>query len=275
MTIASDNCGWTEVASSWDVRRNHIETMKAKLTHALIAGLAICPGEQVLELGAGTGEVALRLGQIVGPTGNVLATDVAPGMVELLRRTVASTANIKVAQIDARQIDLPDGSVDVVVFRMGLMLVAEPQRVVEECHRVLKSGGRLGVAVWAAPQDNPWLTAVGMAAMMHGLVSGGPPTAPGGPFSLADPAVLEQLIRDSGFMDVTVREVETEASFTDTDDHFDTVISLASPLAAALAAAPESARLAVRTTSAQLIDVHRTPDGLKPPGLSLVCTARR
>src|SRR6266404_5670917 len=121
MTIASDNCGWTEVASSWDVRRYHIETMKAKLTHALIAGLAICPGEQVLELGAGTGEAALRLGQIVGPSGNVLATDVAPGMVELLRRTVASTANIKVAQIDARQIDLPDGSVDVVVFRMGLM----------------------------------------------------------------------------------------------------------------------------------------------------------
>jgi SAM-dependent methyltransferase len=275
MTKASDTCGWTEVASSWDVHRHHVETMKAKLTHDLIAGLAICRGEHVLELGAGTGEFALRLGQIVGPAGKVLATDVAPGMVELLHRTVAGTANIKVAQIDARQIDLPDGSVDVVVFRMGLMLVTEPQRVVEECHRVLKSGGRLGVAVWAAPQHNPWLTSVGMAVMMHGLVSGGPPAGPGGPFSLADPDVLEEMIRDSGFTGITLREVETEACFTDTDEHFDTVVSLASPLAAALAAAPDDVRLAVRTTSAQLIEAHRTPDGLKPPGRSLVCTARR
>jgi hypothetical protein len=110
--------------------------------------------------------------------------------------------------------------------------------------------------------------------MMHGLVSGGPPTGPGGPFSLADPIGLERLIRDSGFADVAVSEVETEASFTDTDEHFDTVISLASPLAAALAAAPEGTRVAVRNTAAQLIDAHRTPDGLKVPGRALVGIAR-
>ncbi|MEA2590922.1 MAG: hypothetical protein QOD62_753 [Actinomycetota bacterium] len=274
MTIASDTFDWTDVASSWDEHRHHIETMKAKLTHDLTAGLAIRPGEHVLELGAGTGELALRLGEQVGPTGSVLATDVAPGMVELLRRTLTGTANIRVAQIDARRIDLPDGSFDIVVFRMGLMLVTEPEQVLQECHRVLRSGGRLGVAVWAGPQHNPWLTSVGMAAMMHGLVSGGPPTGPGGPFSLADPIMLQRLIRDSGFADVAVREVETEASFTDTDEHFDTVISLASPLAAALAAAPESTRLAVRKTAAQFIDAHRTADGLTVPGRALVGIAR-
>jgi SAM-dependent methyltransferase len=275
MTIASDTFDWTDVATSWDERRHHVERMKAKLTHDLIAGLAIGPGEHVLELGAGTGELALRLAEQVGPTGRVLATDIAPGMVELLRRTLADTANVQVTQIDARRIDLPDGSADVVVFRMGLMLVTEPAQVLQECHRVLKSGGRLGVAVWAGPEHNPWLTSLGMAAMMHGLVSGGPPTGPGGPFSLADPAGLERLIRDSGFADVSVREVETEATFANTDEHFDTVISLASPLAAALAAAPESTHVAVRNTAAQLIEAHRNAGGLKVPGRALVSIARR
>jgi hypothetical protein len=87
--------------------------------------------------------------------------------------------------------------------------------------------------------------------------------------------VLEGLIRDSGFTDITVREVETEASFTDADEHFDTVVSLASPLATALAAAPESARLAVRSSSAQLVEAYRTPEGLKVPGRALLSTARR
>lgn len=275
MTIASDTFDWTEVASSWDEHRHYIETMKAKLTHDLLAGLAIRPGERVLELGAGSGELALSLAEQVGPSGGILATDVAPGMVGLLRKTLAGRPTIEVAQIDARAIDLPDGSVDAIVFRMGLMLVTEPQQVLQECHRVLSSGGRLGVAVWAGPEHNPWLTSVGMAAMMHGLVSGGPPTGPGGPFSLADPAVLERMIRDSGFAGIAVHEVETEARFTDTDEHFDTVVSLASPLAAALAAAPESTRAAVRATAAALIEAHRSADGLTVPGRALVTTARR
>ena len=226
-------------ASAWDERRRHIESMKAKLSDDLIAELEIRPGERVLELGAGTGEFALRLCQQVRPGGSVLATDVAPGMVELLRRTLEGTPNVVVEQIDAGRIDLPDASVDVVVFRMGLMLVTEPEEVLRECHRVLKTGGRLGVAVWAASEHNPWLTSVGMAAMMHGLVSGGPPTGPGGPFSLADPAKLERLIREGGFADVAVRGVETEATFGDTDEHFATVISLAPPLARRQPTLPE------------------------------------
>ena len=275
MTVASDTFDWTDVAAAWDEHRRHVEAMKAKVTDALTAGLAIQPGEQVLELGAGTGDLALRLGTLVGPTGGVVASDIAPGMVDMLRRTLAGRANVTVAQLDARRIDLADAGADVVVFRMGLMLVTAPAEVLAECHRVLRPGGRLGVAVWAGPQHNPWLTCVGMAAMMHGLVSGGPPTGPGGPFSLADPDELTAMIRASGFGDVNVEAVATEARFADADQHFDTVISLASPLAAALAAAPEATRLAVRTTAAQLVEPHRTGEGLRVPGRALVAIAHR
>lgn len=275
MTMPSDTCEWTDVASAWDERRHHIESMKTKLSSHLIEGLAIRPGEQVLELGAGTGEFALRLREQVLPGGAVLATDVAHGMVELLRRTFDGATNLRVEQIDACRMALADGSVDVVVFRMGLMLVAEPPQVVRECDRVLRPGGRLGVAVWAGPEHNPWLTSVGMAAMMHGLVSGGPPTGPGGPFSLADPARLERLLRDNGFADVAVQDVETESNFADADEHFATVISLAPPLAAALAAATDATRAAVRNTAAQLIEGYRTPGGFAVPGRALIGIARR
>jgi SAM-dependent methyltransferase len=274
MTVESSTFDWTDVASSWDTHRHHIETMKAKVTNDLIAELAIRPGDRVLELGAGTGEFALRLGEHVGLTGSVLATDVSPGMVELLQRTLVDAANITVLQIDARDIELPDGSVDVVVFRMGLMLLGNPGRALQECRRVLKSGGRLGIAVWAGPEHNPWLTCVGMAAMMHGLVAGGPPTAPGGPFSLADPTAVRRLLENNRFTDVTVHDVETEAGFADTDDLFDTVVALAAPLAAVLASALAATRDAVRDTAAQLVDRYRTADGLRVPGRALVSTAR-
>ncbi len=270
-TCTSD---WSNVAPSWDACRGHIERMKEPLTRELLAGLDLHPRERVLERGAGTGEFALVLAERVGLQGSVIASDVAPGMVELIERTVAAFANVEVARIDAHDIRLPDASVDAVVFRMGLMLVDGPARVLHECHRVLAPGGRLGLAVWAGPEHNPWLTCIGMAAMMHGLVSGGPPTGPGGPFSMADADALERIVRDAGFNDVTVSVVETPATFASSDQHFDTVLALAPPLAAAFRGAPEVTRAAVRGTAADLAERHRTDSGLVLPGRTLLCTAR-
>ena len=272
MTVST--LDWTDAAASWDLCRGHVERMKEPLTTALLAGLKLHSGDRVLELGAGTGELALRLADRVGPKGSVIASDVAPGMVELLGRTLAGLPGIEVARLDARDTFLPDASVDVVVFRMGLMLVHEPAIALRECHRVLVPMGRLGLAVWAGPEHNPWLTCVGMAAMMHGLVGGGPPTGPGGPFSLADAAALERLVRDAGFGDITMREIEIPSTFASTDEHFETVMALAAPLASALAAAPEFTRDAVRRTAAELAGRYRTDSGFVLPGRALLCTAQ-
>jgi ubiquinone/menaquinone biosynthesis C-methylase UbiE len=265
---------WTTVAPSWDRHRAHVEQMKTTLTGELLAALHLQPGQRVLELGAGTGDLAVRLAQAVGPTGRVLATDVADGMVELLRHTTAGLDNVDVARLDALDIDAPDGSFDAVVFRMGLMFIAEPGRALAQCRRVLKPGGRLVVAVWAGPDRNPWLASVGMSVMMHGLWTGGPPTAPGAVFSLADPAALERLVQDSGFAEVTVEEVATPARFSSTAEHFEVVGGLAGPLSGALARADEATLAAIATSAAQALERFRVGDGLVVPGLALLCAAR-
>ena len=264
---------WTTVAGAWDAHRSHVETMKEQVSRELLAGLQLRPGDRVLELAAGTGELALQLAGAVGPSGHVIASDVAPGMVRLLRATLAAAANVEVAELDAVDTGLPGGAVDAVVMRMGLMLVDVPGAVLRECRRVLAPGGRVAVAVWAAPQHNPWVLYVGMASQIHGVVTGGPPTGPGGLFSLADPATLESAMLDAGFAAAVVHEVPTLATFTTADEYFDTVTSLAGPLSAALGAAAAETRAAVRTSATALAEAHRTDKGLVLPGRALVCTA--
>jgi hypothetical protein len=112
-----------------------------------------------------------------------------------------------------------------------------------------------------------------MAAMVHGVVSGPLPTAPGGPFSLGDPVDLEQRVRQAGFAEVTVTEVDASATFASTDEHFAIVTTLAPPLAAALAAASDHDREAVRHTAAELLAPYVTDAGLVVPGRALVCLA--
>ena len=51
------------------------------------------------------------------------------------------------------------------------------------------------------------MTRVGIAAMINGLVAGGPPVGPGGIFSLGDPDHLKSLVAAAGFVDVSVEEI--------------------------------------------------------------------
>jgi SAM-dependent methyltransferase len=265
---------WTAVAPGWDRHRAGIELMKTELTASLRRGLGDLRGARVLELGAGTGELAALLADDVGPGGSLVATDVAEGMVELVRARLAGVAQAEAAVVDAARIPYPDSSFDAVVFRMGLMLLPEPEPALQEMRRVLRPGGRLAVAVWGSPQDNPWLTALGMAAMMHGLVQGGPPIGPGGPFSLADPDDLEKRVRNAGFGDVTVTLVSSTRHFASIDEHFDMVRTLAPPLAAALAAAPADRAADVRRTFDGLVAQYLDDDGLHVPVRAVSCLAR-
>jgi len=265
---------WSVVAPSWSRHRAHVEQMKDRLTDELLAALDLQTGQRVLELGAGTGDLATRLARAVGPTGSVLATDVAEGMVELLRDTTAGLANVEVSQVDALHIDLPDNSVDAIVFRMGLMFLDQPDRALAECRRVLRPTCRLALAVWAGPEQNPWLASVGMSVMMHGLWAGGPPTMPGSVFSLAEPAALQLLVEDAGFTGVVVQEVPTPARFTNAEQHFEVVGGLAGPVSAALAAGDEQTVAAIRVTTGQAVERFRTDDGLLIPGLALLCTSQ-
>lgn len=264
---------WSAVAAGWDAHREHAENTTSAVSTAVLDALCLLPGQFVLELGAGTGDFAVELAARVAPGGRVLATDLAPGMVALCARAADRVTNLDVAQMDAAATGREDAEFDAVVFRMGLMFVPEPEQALLECRRVLRSGGRLAVAVWAGPEHNPMLSCVGMAAMVHGVVTGGPPTGPGGLFSLTDPDRLRSVAAAAGFADADVQPVTTTARFASTDEHFATVSALAGPLSAALAAASPEQREKVRRTAAELAQPYLSEDGLTLPGRALLLTA--
>jgi SAM-dependent methyltransferase len=266
---------WSTVAPGWDARREHVEATKAALTEKLLDDLGLKSGERVLELGAGTGELARRLSSLVGSDGQVLASDVALGMVELIKRTTSDLPNVEVAQVDAVATGLADASFDAIVFRMGLMFVPQPDLALADLRRVLKPGGRLAATTWAAPEHNPWLVCVGMSAMLNGLVAGGLPTGPGGPLSLGEPGELERLAREAGFAEAAVEVVETSFRVASAAEHVASVTSLAPPLAAAFATASEEQRVAVRESVEGMMKQYRTEDGLVIPGRALLLRASR
>jgi ubiquinone/menaquinone biosynthesis C-methylase UbiE len=272
MSVA--HCSWSDVSDGWDRWRDVIEQGDSVVTDALLAAIAPPAGLRVLELAAGTGELAARLAGGVGAGGSVLASDEADGMVRLLSARLTGMENVAVGRIDACAIPLDDDSYDAVVCRMGLMLVADPALAVAEIRRVLRPGGRVAAAVWGDPAANPWLATVGMAAMMQGLTAGAPPTGQAGPFSLADPEALHALFADAGFTQIAVDVVDGARRYASTDEHVDMSSSLAPALRAAVMTAPAEKMTAMRETVRQLTSAYlRADGGLELPLRALVVSA--
>jgi ubiquinone/menaquinone biosynthesis C-methylase UbiE len=112
---------------------------------SLVARARIEEGFRVLDVGAGTGEVSIRLSHLVGPKGRVVAADVQPEMLSIARRkaTKRGARNVEFKVTPMEKLGLPDNSFDSVVGNYSLCCCVDYEATLAECLRVLKPGGRL------------------------------------------------------------------------------------------------------------------------------------
>jgi len=267
---------WGAVASAWDANVEYIDDHSHQATSAVIDRLAIESGQRVLELAAGPGTLAKTWSTLVGGRGRVIISDLAPPMVEVAKtRNAGLPPNVSYEVVDASSIPYGGESFDVVFCRMGLQFAPDPATAMAEIRRVLAPGGRLGLMTWAAMEHNPWMSCVGMAAMMNGVATGGPPLGPGSIFSLGDEAGLVALVADAGFADVRSEPADIVVAASDIDSHVSRISALAGPLAAVLQAATADQRAGMCRTAADLAAPYRQQDGgYDIPGRVLTLTAR-
>jgi SAM-dependent methyltransferase len=112
---------------------------------ALVDAAAPGPGEHVLDVAAGTGNVAIRA---AARGAKVTAVDIAPRMVQLGReRTGPAVGWI---EADVEDLPLPDNTVDVALSAFGLIFAPRPEMALAQLRRVLKPDGRVGLTAWTA-----------------------------------------------------------------------------------------------------------------------------
>jgi demethylmenaquinone methyltransferase/2-methoxy-6-polyprenyl-1,4-benzoquinol methylase len=117
------------------------------------------PGDTVLDIAGGTGDLAAKFARIVGRDGRVVLADINDSMLLVGRDKLTDkgiSGNIEYVQADAEELPFPDNSFDCITIAFGLRNVTRKERALDSMLRVLKPAGRLLILEFSKP-GNPLL----------------------------------------------------------------------------------------------------------------------
>ena len=115
---------------------------------------ALKPGQQVLDLAGGTGDLTRLMAPGIGASGHIVLSDINAAMLENGRRRLLDkgiSGNVTFALANAERLPFTDNRFDVATMAFGLRNVTDKERALRSIYRVLKPGGRLLVLEFSKP----------------------------------------------------------------------------------------------------------------------------
>ena len=117
---------------------------------------AVRPGQRILDLAGGTGDLAKLFAREVGKNGEVVLADINYAMLAEGRKRLVDAGvggNLEIAQVDAEKLPFADSSFDCVSIAFGLRNVTDKDAALRSMFRVLKPGGKLLILEFSKPAD--------------------------------------------------------------------------------------------------------------------------
>lgn len=185
----------------------------------LLRAAGVSVGDRVLDVATGTGLAAEAALALVGPTGNVHATDISPQMVEQARQRLKAAPNATIQVEDGQALGLADDSFDAVICSLGLMFFPDPARGLDQFRRVLRNGGRAAVSVNTIPERS-------YNTRIHPIIARHVPSLAEDSarlFSLGNEQKLGALFAAAGFRAVKITTERHRFGVGSFDEYFDHV----------------------------------------------------
>lgn len=199
---------WDKIAVGYD--KTNTETQQW-LGNESLRRVGLRAGMRFLDVAAGSGALSLPAARLGA---KVLATDLSPAMLELLRnRGRKENLNIETRVMDGHNLELEDSTFDVAGSQFGVMTFPDQPRGIREMARVVKPGGRVLISVYGSPAEIDFLGFF-VGAVHSVRPEFVPPMDPPPPeFRLADPEKLRSELVEAGLKDVQIDQLTEYTEF--------------------------------------------------------------
>ena len=203
------------------------ERQLAPLGHRAMSALSLQRGDYILDIGCGTGQTSVELGEKVGSEGKILGIDLAPAVLEVARERAKRCAQVRFVQADAQVFPFDPGLYDAAFSRFGVMFFADPTAAFINIRRALKAGGRVAFVCWRSLEENE-LDMVPLQAAYPYLPpqSADPSFAP--PFSFSKSDTVRDTLSVAGFEDIEISAYDEEVGSGDLDSMLELTLRVGS-----------------------------------------------
>ena len=264
---------WNEAGGErWVENIDRLESMLQVMNEYLLARAAPRHGERVLDIGCGGGVTSAAFAEAVGEDGHVDGADISAVILDVARRRYADRANLAFTTADAGVHPFEPGTYDLITSRFGVMFFPAPTDAFANLMRAGRSGGRLVFMCWRSLPENPWMgEPVAAAFTVLPRPEKADPDAPG-PFSLADPAKVERILRDAGYRDIALSPIDETLNLGELEPALNFMTKMgpaAEPLKEASSAKREAAIAAMRAA----MSPRATPNGVLMPAATWLVEA--
>ena len=260
-----EHAGWEGVAARY---HDAFARLTSQAIGPLLDAAGARQGVKLLDVASGPGYVAAVAAE---QGAEVLGVDFSSAMVELASERYPA---VKFQQGDAENLPFPDASFDAVTMNFGVLHFANPDRALEEAHRVLRPAGRLAFTAWTTPDQARGFGVVLDAILKFGRAQVGLP--PGPPFfRFGDPAEARRSLERAGFENAQARVLPLAWRMESTAALFEWMmggtVRTGALLRAQTPAALESIRQAVGASAARFLKGH----GVEIPMPAVLASATR
>lgn len=279
---ATDNADQIEywngkVGETWVRMQERMDRALGPVTAGLLSLAAPQPGEQVLDVGCGSGETTLALAVAIGDDGAAVGLDISePLLARARERTDALLLDVDFIVGDASSYS-DDSGFDLIVSRFGVMFFADPEAAFANLFRLAMPGARLCFACWQMPADNLWATLP--MTVLTDLLPAQPftdPHAPG-PFAFADAERVAGILETAGWQDIVAHALPFAMVTGEGDDPVTAAVNFAlhiGPAARAVREAGPAVKQAARQRLAESLAVYRDGEQVALPAAVWLFTAR-
>jgi SAM-dependent methyltransferase len=244
----------------WAAHADHFDRTIAAYHLPFLEAAAIGTGEQVLDIGCGTGQTTRDAARRAS-SADALGVDLSAEMVALARSLAAAEGlpNARFEQADAQIYPFREGAFDVAISRTGAMFFGDPPMAFANIARALHSRGRLALLSWQPPPANEWAAELTAAFAVGRDLPTPAPHAPG-PFAHADPGRVRELLAGAGFISINIDPVQAPMWLgADPGDAYEFALGL---LGWMLEGLDESQRTQALSALRETVTTHSTADGV-------------
>jgi ubiquinone/menaquinone biosynthesis C-methylase UbiE len=236
--------------------------------------MGIKAGDAVLDIGCGTGRLAMYLSPVVGPAGRVVGIDPSPHRISVACEKLKghATGNVQFAVGSGESPgDLPPGTFDYVCYCSVLHWIEDKSAALGSAYRLLKPGGKVGITT--GDRENP----SGIKSITNRIFAQPPYVGQVKTSEDASKPVtgkeLETLLADAGFTEIEIKLIATRRYYSSPEEAF--AFNEASSFGNFLKHVPESLRSQARSDIAEELEKHRTPAGIELAQNNLCAVARK